>query len=91
MENVKGDFKILYQREEPHTHGITLETYMDSVQVNDAAPLEAELETAVCCLHPIKAGKHTHLCMDHFKQWLQEAYSGENPKTPQGQSAGCAW
>ena len=71
MENVKGDFKILYQREEPHTHGITLETYMDSVQVNDATPLEAEVEAAVCHLRPLKAVGHTHLRAEHFKQWLQ--------------------
>ena len=40
------------------------------------------MEAAVCCLHPPKEGGHTHLCAEHFKQWLWEAYPRENLKTP---------
>ena len=37
---------------------------------------------AVCSLIPLKSGVHTHLRSEHFKQWLREAYPGENSKTP---------
>ena len=55
-DNVRGDFHTLYQREEPHNPGIPLATHVDPVQVNDATPSEAEVEAAVCCLRPLKAG-----------------------------------
>ena len=50
------------------------------VQVNDTNP--SEVEAVVHCLRPFKSVRHTHLCVDHFKQWIQEAYSGDNLKTP---------
>ena len=38
------------------------------------------MDKAVRCLHPLKAGGHTHLRVEHFKQWLRVAYPGENSK-----------
>ena len=86
MEKVRGDFQTLYQWRDPHTPGIPLATHVDPVKVNDATQLEAEVETAVCHLRPLKAGRHTHLRMEHFKQSLREAFPGENLNTPRGQS-----
>ena len=71
MEKVRGYFQALYQIEELHPPVIPLSTHVDSVQVNDATPLEAEVEAEVCHLRPLKAGGHTHLRVEHFKQWLQ--------------------
>ena len=55
---------------------------MGPVQVNDVTPSEAEVEAVVRRLCPLKASGHTHLCTEQFKQWLQEAYPGENSKNP---------
>ena len=82
MEKVRGYFQTLYQREEPHPPDIPLETHMDPVQVNYLTPSKAELEEAFRCLRPIKSGRHTHLHVEYFKQWLKESYFGENLKTP---------
>ena len=70
MENVRGDFQTLYQQEDPHPPGIPLETHVEPVQVNNATPSEAEMETVVRILRPLKAGGHTHLRAEHFKQWI---------------------
>ena len=70
MEKVRGDLQTLYQREEPHTPVMPLATHMDPFQVNDVTPYEAEVETVVCCLRPLKPGGHTHLRAEHLKQWL---------------------
>ena len=70
MENFRGDFHTLYQMEEPHTPGLTLETHVNPVQVNDANPSEAEAEVVFCRLLPLKSGGHNHLHSEHFKQWL---------------------
>ena len=51
-------------------------------QVNDNTPSGVELEEAVSCLHPFKAGGHTHLRMGHFKQWMWGAYPGYGSKNP---------
>ena len=91
MEKFRGDFQTLYQSEEPHPPGIPLATHMDPVQLNDETPSEAEVEAAVRRVCPLKAGKHTHLCSENFKQWLREAYPGDNSKTPHGLSSGCVW
>ena len=40
------------------------------------------MEAAVRRLIPLKAGRHTHLHVYHFKQWLQEVYPGEKSNTP---------
>ena len=40
------------------------------------------MEAAVRRLRPHRAGRHTHLQVDHFKQWQREAYPGEQSKTP---------
>ena len=84
MEKFRGDFQNLYQREEPHTPGMTLETHIDLAKVNDEIPLEveAEVEAAVSRLRPHRTGRHTHLRADHLKLWRQEAYHGEESKTP---------
>ena len=50
--------------------------------MNDTNPLEAEVEAEVHHLCPLKAGGHTHLRAEHFKQWLWETYPGENSKKP---------
>ena len=55
---------------------------MDLVQLNYASLSEAEVETLVRFLHPLKSGVQTHLRTEHFKQWLRAACHGENFKTP---------
>ena len=82
MEKGRGDSHNIYQREEPDPPGLNLTTHVEPVQVNDETPLELELEAAVCCLSLLKAGRYTHLCAEHFKKWLREAYPRENSKTP---------
>ena len=77
MEKVGGDFQTLYQWEDPHTPGLPLSTHVDPVQENDTTPSDSEVETMVRCLCPLKAVRHTHLRTEYFKQWLQQAYSGE--------------
>ena len=61
MDKVRGDFQTLYQREDPHTPGLPLETHVDPVQVNYLTPSEADVETAIRRLRSLKAGVHTHL------------------------------
>ena len=39
------------------------------------------MEEAVRHLCSHKAVGHTHLCVEHFKQWQREAYPGDKPKT----------
>ena len=39
MEKARGDFQTLYQREEPQTHGLTLETHVKLDKVNGEIPL----------------------------------------------------
>ena len=51
-------------------------THMDPAKVNEEVPLEAELESEVRCLHPHRAGGHTHLRREHFEQWQREAHPG---------------
>ena len=72
MEKVRRDFQILYQREDPQSPGLPLETYVDPAKVNDEIPSEAEVEAEVRRLHSHRAGKHTHLRVEHFKQWRWE-------------------
>ena len=36
----------------------------------------------VSFLLPHKAGGHTHLCAEHFKQWRRGEYTGYQSKTP---------
>ena len=43
IKEVRGDFQIIYQREEPHTPVIPLATHLDPVQVNYATPSDAEV------------------------------------------------
>ena len=82
MEKSKGDFQTLYQREDIHPPGLPLETHMDPSQVNSETPSYVGLEAAVHCLIPLKAGGHAHVRAEHFKQWLQEARTGDNSNTP---------
>ena len=44
MEKARRNFQTLYQREEPHTLGITLATHVEPVQFNDANPSDVEVE-----------------------------------------------
>ena len=91
IEKVRGYFQTLYQREDPQPPGIPLATHIEQSKVNDKIPLEAEVDAMVCRLRPHKAGGHTHLCAEHFKQWRQEAYPREQSKTSCRGSDGCAW
>ena len=68
MEKFRGYFHIFYQREDPHHPGLTLATHVNLAKVNDKIPSEAEVESAVQRLHPHRAGGHTHLRAEHFKQ-----------------------
>ena len=76
MENVRGYFQTLYQREETHPPGLPLATNINPAKVNDKIPLEAEVGEEVQRLLPHSMGGHTHLRTDHFKQWRREAYPG---------------
>ena len=82
IEKVRGYFQNLYQWGDPHTPDLILATHVDLVQVKDATPSEADMEASFHRLFPLKACRHTHLRAEHFKQWLREAYPGENSKTP---------
>ena len=82
IEKVRGDFQTLYQQEDPQPPGLPLATHVEQVKVNNATPLEAEVETAVRCLRPIKSGGHTQLHAEQFQQWLWETTPRENSKTP---------
>ena len=81
-EKVRGDFNTLYQVDESHPPGLPLATHINPDKVNDDIPLAAEVEAAVQCLIPHRAGVHTHLCADHFKQLRREAYHGEQLNNP---------
>ena len=77
MEKVRGDFHTLYQREEPHPPGLHLAIHVDPAKAKDDIPLEAEVEAAVRRLRQHRAGGHTQLCVEHFKQWRKESYTRE--------------
>ena len=55
---------------------------MDPSKVNYSTPLDTEVEVAVHHLLPYRAGRHTHLCTEHFKQWQMEVYPGSSPIPP---------
>ena len=57
-------------------------------EIPSEAEAEAEVEEAVLRLRPHRAVGHTHLNVEHFKQWRREAYPGENSKTPHKWSSG---
>ena len=69
MEKSRGDFQTLYQRYEPHTPELRLATHFNPDNFNNDIPSEAEVESGVRCLLPHRAGGHTHLHVEHFKQW----------------------
>ena len=50
--------------------------------VNDSVPMEAELEAEVKQLRLNKAGRHTHLCTDHFNKCLRELYLSDGTSAP---------
>ena len=77
MEMFRGGFQTLYQREVPHTPGLPLVAHISLAKVNYKIPSEAEVEAVVQRLQPHRAGGNTHLCVEHFKKWRQEAYPGE--------------
>ena len=68
MEKVRGYFQTLYQKEDPNPHGLPLATHVDPAKVNDDIPSESEVEAVVRLLRPHRAGGHTHLRTEHFKQ-----------------------
>ena len=68
MEKVRGDFQTLYQREEPQPPGLPLATHVNPDEVNDKVSLEVEVEAEVGRLRPHRAGGHTPLCAEPFKQ-----------------------
>ena len=72
MEKVRGDFQTLSQREEPNPPIPPLEIHAEPARVNDEIPLEAEVEEEVRRLRPRRAGGHTHLHEEHFKQSWRE-------------------
>ena len=82
MENFRGGFQNLYHREEPHTPGLPLATHIDPDKVKEEIPLEAEVKSAVHRLRPHRLDGHTHLRIEHFKQWQQETYPRDQSKTP---------
>ena len=71
----REDFQNLYQREEPHTHGVLLATHVEPIQVNGVNPsetvAEAKVNTVVRHLRQLNEGRHTHFRAEQFKQWLQ--------------------
>ena len=69
IETARGDFQTLYQREEKNPLDLNLATYANPSKVNNDIPFQVEVESAVrrLCLH--REGGHTHLCVEHFKQW----------------------
>ena len=75
MEKVRGAFHTLYQREDTHPPVMPLATHVDPEKVNDKIPSEAEVKAAVQRPCPHRAGRHTHLHVEHFKQWRREAYT----------------
>ena len=81
MKKVAEDLRTLYQKEEPHPPGIPLATHVDNLRVNDATPLEDEVDTVFFRLHPFKAGGHAHIREEHFKQCMWETYPGDVSKT----------
>ena len=82
MDKVRGDLKTLYQREEPPPPSPPLATHVEPVQVNGNIPSEAEMEALVLRLRTHRAGRHTHLHEEHFKQWQREVYPWEYSKNP---------
>ena len=54
-----------------------LVTHVDPAKLNNDITSEVEVKAAVRCLLPHRAGGHTHIRAEHFKQWQREAYPGE--------------
>ena len=73
MEKFRGDFQTLYQKEDPHLHGLPLDTNVEPEKVNNGIPSELEVEAEVQHLHPHRADGHTHLHTEHFNHWQREA------------------
>ena len=56
MENGRGYFQTLYQREEPHPHGLPMEKHVDN-EIPLEAEVEEEMEAEVQHLHPSQGGQ----------------------------------
>ena len=82
MEKFRRYFQNLYQREEPNTPGLPLETHVNPAKVSDNIPSEADVEAAVSRLRPHRMVRNTRLHAKQFKLWKREAYPGEKSKTP---------
>ena len=79
---VRRVFHTLYQREKPHPPVLPLGTHVKPTNVKNEIPLEADMKASVQRLRLHRAGGHTHLCVEHFKQWQRETYPGEQSKIP---------
>ena len=95
MEKFRGDFQTLYQMKEPHPHGMPLETHVDPSKVNDEIPLEAEaeaeVEAALRRLRSNRAGIHTHVRAEHFRQLQGGRTPGRSQRPPHRWSTGSVW
>ena len=82
MEKVRRRFQYLFQREKPHPPGLSLAIHVEPANMNYEVPSEAEVEAAARRLFPHRAGGHTHLHAEQFKQWQREAYPGDQSNKP---------
>ena len=82
MEKVREDLQTLYQRKDPHLPGLPLATNVYPSMVNNEISSKAEVEIVIRRLRPHRVDGHTHLRVEHFKQWQREAYRGEQSNTP---------
>ena len=65
-----------------HVVGLPLATNVYPSMVNNEISSKAEVEIVIRRLRPHRVDGHTHLRVEHFKQWQREAYRGEQSNTP---------
>ena len=87
MDKVMGDFRILYQKEEPHHPGQPLATHVYHFQVNDDTPLVAE--AVVRHLQSFKVGVNAHLHVEYLKNGCMKLNMGRAQRPSLGLIGGC--
>ena len=82
LTKISNDYAALYTKELPSPPGVRIPSHVVPFPINDAVPDEGEIQTAVARLKTNRAGGHSHLRAEHFKDWHAQAYPTNAEQEP---------
>ena len=74
---MSGDYKSLYQREDPSTPDWPIPTHTNLFNIDDETSTNGDIEAAVRQMRRNREDKHKNLQAEHNQQWIREAYTTE--------------